>query len=245
MTPLQSTSSASAQPAEPTLILHYHPVSTTSRPIMMFAAEHALSIDMRVVDLFAGEQFSPAFTAINPNQAVPVLEHGAFRLTESSAILKYLADHVGSTTYPAETQARARVNEAMDWLNTGLSRELLYGLAYPQVFPHYRRSTAEEQQAVVSWAQPRVQRLLGILDADMIGPGGRFLVGEHITLADYLGLGIITVGEAVGVNDAPWPNLRRWLRTMKARPAYVSTHAAFNATMMKPREAVAAEAQLA
>ncbi|MDZ7865955.1 glutathione S-transferase family protein [Acidovorax sp.] len=241
MPPLQSTAPTAAEPAEPSLRLYHHPVSTTSRPIMMFAADHSLAIEMRVVDLFAGEQFSPAFTTINPNQAVPVLEHGEFRLTESSTILKYLADHVGSATYPAETQSRARVNEAMDWLNTGLSRELLYGLAYPQLFPPYRRRTAEAQQEVLSWAQPRVERLLSILDADMIGPNGRFLVGEHITLADYLGLGILTVGEAVGLDYAPWPNLQRWLRTMKARSAYVSTHAMFHAVLAQPGEATATD----
>lgn len=115
------------------LRLYHHPVSTTSRPIVMFAAEHGVPLDLRVIDLFAGEQFGSAYSAINPNQAVPVLEHGRFRLTESSAILKYLAEHIGSPAYPAETQQRAQVNEAMDWFNTGLSRELLYGVAYPQV----------------------------------------------------------------------------------------------------------------
>ena len=54
------------------------------------------------------------FSAINPNQAVPVLQDGEFRLTESSAILKYLADRVGSPSYPRKLQMRARVNEAMD-----------------------------------------------------------------------------------------------------------------------------------
>jgi glutathione S-transferase len=239
------TQHVSGQVAQPTLRLHHHPISTTSRPIMMFAAEHTLAIELRVVDLFAGEQFGPAFTAINPNQAVPVLEHGDFRLTESSAILKYLADLAGSATYPAASQPRARVNEAMDWLNTGLSRELLYGLAYPQVFPQFRRPTAQAQHAVLSWAEPRVERLLSILDAHMIGPRGHFLVGEHITLADYLGLGILTAGEAAGVDYGPWPNLQRWLHAMKARPAYASTHAVFHRAMTKPREVAAATAAVA
>jgi len=44
----------------------------------------------------AGEQYQPAFTTINPNSAVPVLEDGTFRLTECSAILKYLADLIDS-----------------------------------------------------------------------------------------------------------------------------------------------------
>ena len=79
---------------------------------------------MQVVDLFTGEHTQPPFEAINPNHLVPVLEDGDFRLTESSAILKYLADKTGSPLYPKDLQQRARVNERMDWVNTQLCREL-------------------------------------------------------------------------------------------------------------------------
>lgn len=225
MTPMPNTVPDAA------LRLYYHPISTTSRPIMMFAAEHELALDYQVIDLLAGEQFDPSYRIINPNQAVPVLEHGAFRLTESSAILKYLADHVGSPCYPKGARERARVNEVMDWFNTGLSRELAYGVAYPQVLPHYRRDSAEAQAATLAWSQPRASRLLSILDEWMLGPNKRFVLGEQITLADYLGLGIITLGEAVGMDYASWPNLRRWLHTMKGRPAYAATHVAFHNAM--------------
>ncbi|HWG35604.1 MAG TPA: glutathione S-transferase N-terminal domain-containing protein, partial [Gemmatimonadaceae bacterium] len=70
--------------------LYYHPVSTTSRPIVLFAAESDIDLDYQIVDLFTGEQYQPEYAAINPSRQVPVLEDGDFRLTESSAILKYL-----------------------------------------------------------------------------------------------------------------------------------------------------------
>lgn len=212
---------------QPSLRLFCHPVSTSSRPVMMFAQESGLQIEYQVIDLFANEQRGHEFTAINPNQAVPVLEHDGFRLTESSAILKYLADLVSSGAYPSDLKRRAQVNAAMDWFNTGLSRELAYGFAYPQLFPGHARANAQEQSAQRAWAMPRMQRLLSILDASMIGPDRRFILGDHISLADYLGLGILTVGEAAGLNLKPWPNLLRWLDTMKARPAYAQTHTVF------------------
>ena len=68
--------------------LYYHPVSTTSRPVVLFATESNITIDYQVVDLFTGEQYKPDYIAINPSHQVPVLEDGDFRLTESSAILK-------------------------------------------------------------------------------------------------------------------------------------------------------------
>ena len=71
--------------------LYTYPASPICRPIAMLIADHGMEVEQQVVDLMAGEQNTPAFTAINPNNAVPVLEDGAFRLTECSALLKYLA----------------------------------------------------------------------------------------------------------------------------------------------------------
>src|SRR5687768_11376631 len=72
--------------------LYYHPVSTTSRPIMLFAAESGIALDFELVDLFKGEHLGEAYCRINPNGQVPVLEDGDFRLTEGATILRYLAD---------------------------------------------------------------------------------------------------------------------------------------------------------
>ena len=102
--------------------LYYHPVSTTSRPVVLFAKESGIELEYQLVDLFTGAHYQPEYVAINPSRQVPVLEDGDFRLTESSAILKYLADRQGSAAYPTDLRKRARVNERMDWLNTGFYR---------------------------------------------------------------------------------------------------------------------------
>ena len=76
--------------------LYYHPISTTSRPVMLFAAESRIPLEMKVVDLFTGEHVKPPYSALNPNKLIPTLEDGDFVLTENSAILKYLADKIDS-----------------------------------------------------------------------------------------------------------------------------------------------------
>jgi glutathione S-transferase len=82
--------------------LYYHPASTTSRPIMLFAAESGLDLEFQIIDILTGEHLQPAYVAINPNHQVPLLQDGDFRLTESSAILKYLAEKTGSRAYPTD-----------------------------------------------------------------------------------------------------------------------------------------------
>jgi glutathione S-transferase len=207
--------------------LYFHPVSTTSRPIMAYAADNGIALDYQVVDLMTGEHAQPAYTALNPSQQVPMLDDEGFRLTECSAILKYLADKVGSPAYPRELQQRARVNELMDWFNTGLSRELGYGLVYPQTLPNYRRPDPLVQAGHLAWGQEKARRWLGILDQQILGPERRFLAGPDITIADYLGAGILTLGEVIRLDYAGYPNVQRWLAGIKARPAWRQTNEVF------------------
>jgi glutathione S-transferase-like protein len=124
--------------------LYMHPVSMTSRPVRLFIAENKIPVDEVTVDLFTGEHYGPAYTAVNPNNLVPMIEDGDLRLTESSAILKYLADKIGSPAYPKDLKQRAKVNEMMDWLNTNFYRDWAYNLAYPQLFPNQKRRSDEE-----------------------------------------------------------------------------------------------------
>ena len=207
--------------------IYYHPVSTTCRPLMLFAAESGLDIDFKVVDLFTGEHRQPAYAAINPNCVVPVLEDGDFRLTESSAILKYLADKTGSPAYPSDPRKRARVNEMMDWFNTGLYRDLGYGFIYPQVFPHHRRSTDELQTGTLAWGKEKAQGWLKILDENLIGSRSTYLCGSEITIADYFGASILTLGELIRCSYSDYPNVRRWLGNMKALPSWPRVNQAF------------------
>jgi glutathione S-transferase len=168
----------------------------------------------------------PGFRGINASQQVPVLEDGDFRLTESSAILKYLAEKTGSASYPKDLRGRARVNERMDWFNTGFYRELGYGVIYPQIFQHYKRADPAVQQAHLVWGREKARRWLTILDQDIIGPNA-YVCGEQLTIADYLGIGMVSLGEVTRFDYAEWPNLSRWIETMKARPSWQRVHQTF------------------
>jgi len=201
---------------------------------MLFAADSGLDIDFKVVDLFTGEHLQEAYAAINPNRQVPVLEDGDFRLTESSAILKYLADKAGSPAYPSDLRKRARVNEMMDWLNTGLYRDLGYGLIYPQVLPNYRRPDDKVQAGTLAWGRDKGRSWLKILDENLIGPRNAYLCGDQITLADYLGAPMLTLGEVIRIEYSAYRNINRWLGNMKARPSWAKMNEAFYAHFVTP-----------
>jgi glutathione S-transferase len=214
--------------------LYFHPVSTTCRPIMLLAAESGISLEYQLVDLFSGEQNQPAYLALNPSHQVPLLEDGEFRLSESSAILKYLAEKVGSPTYPTDLQQRARVNEVMDWLNTGLYRDLAYGVIYPQVLPTHKRADERVHAGVIEWGREKAKHWLAIMDGRIIGPQGSWLAGDHISIADYLGAAYLTLGEVIRLDYSDYPNIRRWLGNVKARPSWTPVNEGFYAHFVAP-----------
>jgi len=207
--------------------LYMHPVSTTSRPVMQFIMDNKIDVEMQVVDILKGEHYGEAFTKVNPNHLIPVLEDGDFRLTESAAILRYLAEKIGSPAYPKDLRERARVNEVLDWFNSNFYRDWGYGLVYPQVFPHLKRENAAVQAAVVAWGQEKSKAWLQLLNDHWIG-SKPYLCGQQITIADYFGTALTTAGELIHCEFKAYPNIQRWLGNMKKLPSYAKVYDVFN-----------------
>jgi len=180
-----------------------------------------------MVDILTGAHYQQPYASINPNRMVPMLEDGDLRLTESSAILKYLADKYDLPSYPKDLKKRAKVNEMMDWLNTNFYREYGYGLAYPQIFPNHKRRSDEAHAATVEWGQKNAKVWLQLLNDYWIGPNKQYLCGNEITIADYLGAGLVTVGEVIRCDFSKYPNVQRWLNNMKKRPSWDKVNEVF------------------
>ena len=215
--------------------LHFHPVSTASRPVILFCAESKIEYEPVIVDLMKGAHFVEPFVTLNPSKQVPVLEDGDFVLTESSAILKYLAEKVGSPAYPKDPKARARVNERMDWFNTQHYREWGYHLIYPQTFPHHVRKSEEAQRATVEWGREKSEEWLKVLNDNVIG-SHKYLCGDTITIADYFGAEILATGDLIGVTYKRFPNVDRWMSTMRALPGWKKTNEASDGFAASLRE---------
>ena len=216
--------------------LYMHPVSMTSRPVRLFIAENKIPVDEVTVDLFTGEHMKPPYTDMNPNALVPMIEDGDLKLTESSAILKYLADKIGSPTYPKDLKQRAKVNVMMDWLNTNFYRDWAYNLCYPQLFPNQKRRSDEAQAATIELGQQNSKRWLKVLNDYFIGPKNQYLCGNQITIADYFGAALVTLGEAVRVDFAAYPNVQRWLNNMKKLPNWGPVNEVFHGLVAQVKE---------
>jgi glutathione S-transferase len=208
--------------------LYMHPVSTATRPVRLFIAENDIKCDEELVDILQGVHYQEPYASLNRNRMVPMLEDDGFRPTESSASLKYLADKYDLPSYPKDLKKRAKVNEVMDWLNTQFYRDFGYGLVYPQLFPHHKRRSEEAHAGTIAWGQQGAKNWLQVLNDHWIGPKKQYLCGDEITIADYFGAAIVTIGELVGSDFSAYPNIKRWLHNMKKLKSWEKVNEVFN-----------------
>jgi glutathione S-transferase len=151
--------------------------------------------------------------ARNPNAMVPVIEDGNFVLWESNAICRYLAgSQARSTLLPADRQARARVEQWMDWQATELNSAWRYaflGLA--------RRSAAHADAKAIAESVDNWNLHMRLLD-EHFEQGGQFVTGEFFTLADVV-LGLST---------------QRWLLTPMDKPNLDALHGYYQRLSVRP-----------
>lgn len=93
-------------------ILYHHPVSVPSRAALLTVRNIGLNVEVKVVDIYKGEQNAPEYLSINPLHQVPVYADSNIVVTESRAIICYLAS-VANKFYPTDLKKRALVDSRL------------------------------------------------------------------------------------------------------------------------------------
>lgn len=99
------------------LTLYFTPGSPPARAVLMLIRYLKLDVEVKTLDFAKREQFSDEFLKLNPAHEVPTLIDDDFVLTESRAILAYLANvyKPSSELYPEDAKARARVDQRLSY----------------------------------------------------------------------------------------------------------------------------------
>ncbi len=202
-------------------------VATTSRAVLAFCKLENLEVEFISIDLMEGEHHRPPFTEINPNRLLPVLDDDGFVLTESSAILRYLACKTGSALYPETLQERARVDEMMAWFEANFYKDFGFNFVYPQLFPHHSRGSSDADHATVQFGLAKAQTWLATLDRHFLQDGRRHLVGDRYTIADLHGASILSLGDLIGCCLTNYPNVAAWYETLGEQPWWREVNAPF------------------
>lgn len=219
------------------LILHGMSSPNVTKVVLMLE-ECGLDYELRHVAVFAQQQFTPEFLALNPLGKVPVLEDPrlGIPLAESGAILLYLGEREGKFL-PTQQPARA---EVMQWVMLQMAN---IGPMFGQL-NHFRLvlQPGSEPYAEARYAAA-AERLYRLLDDRLATrewiAGGQYSIAEMAIWpwANYL--------EGHGFDPALYPNLCRWRQAVGARPAVQSAmaraHRDFTEEAERTRKAASAE----
>jgi glutathione S-transferase len=163
------------------------------------------------INLAVGEHCRPEFLKINPAGRVPVLVDDDFVLTESVAIVLYLAEkYLHKGLVPTDLKQRAQVNRWLLFTATELEQPLWRIARHTALYPEHLRLPAE-----VSLARQDFTDMAAVMEEHM--QGRKFVVGDTLTVADLVGAYTLDWANEVQLLDN-FPQLLGYMERMYARP---------------------------
>jgi glutathione S-transferase len=172
-----------------------------------------LEVDFEAVtvNLRAGDHRKPEFLRINPAGKLPVLVDGDLVLTESVAIVLYLADkYPDRELIPGRAEDRAEVNQWLLFTATELEQPLWRMARHSFLYPEPKRLPAD-----IALARDDFTPMAGVIDDHM--KSREFVVGDKATVGDFVLAYTLDWANEVDLLDG-FPRLRGYMERMYARP---------------------------
>jgi GST-like protein len=184
------------------------------RKISVALEEMGLAYDVHVVDIGKGEQFSPAFLKISPNNKIPAIVDpqgptGApVSVFESGAILIYLGEKTGKF-WPREPLAHIAT---LEWLMFQMGG---FGPMPGQVHHFIAMEDESERRYGLERFMAETRRLYGVMDRRLAD--NEYFAGE-LSVADFAILGWAWRHPRHKVDLADFPHVQRWYQALMTRP---------------------------
>jgi len=194
--------------------LHRHALSGHSHRVELFLSLIGRPFETVDVDLLNGAHKKPPFLSLNPFGQVPVIEDGTVTLSDSNAILVYLAQKYADQSWlPRDPELAAAVQR---WLSVAAG-EINAGPGAARLVTVFGAGLDHARAKSIATS------LFDVLEAHL--DRRSFLVGDGPTIADVAGYSYIAHAPEGGVSLAPYPNIRAWLNRVEGLPGFVPMQA--------------------
>eukprot|EP00756_Hemistasia_phaeocysticola_P006523 Hpha_TRINITY_DN13875_c0_g1::TRINITY_DN13875_c0_g1_i1::g.70114::m.70114/K00799/GST, gst; glutathione S-transferase len=163
--------------------LHMARVSMNCLGVLGLLRKAGIAHTIVDVDLMKGEHKKVAFASMNPNMKIPTLKDSPFSVFETNAILRYLCNKYvqARTFYPADLEARARCDMALDWRQTEWY-PAIRDVTYPAL--KFAKGDADRESAASEALTNESSGLFKIL-TDHFLQGRNFICGAELSIADF------------------------------------------------------------
>ena len=200
--------------------LYINKLSPNVRRARLTAAVLGLKVEEIGLDFTKGEHKKPEYLALNPNGAVPTLADGEFVLTESRAIMQYLAaKKPDAKLFPSEERVRANITHWQFWDSSHFSAHIgtfTFQRVIKPMFGMGEPDAAKLEEALVNF-----RRYAAVLHKHL--EGKQFVVGDSLTLADLTLASSLMYAKQADVPVAEFPNIQAWFARMSEMDAWKKT----------------------
>jgi glutathione S-transferase len=191
--------------------LYYHPLSGHCHRVRLFLSLLGLSPELVLVDLKARQQKSPDMLKMNRFGQVPVLVDGDHTLSDSNAILVYLAKTHGAADWlPESPEGAAAVQR---WLSVAAG-QLARGPASARLVTVFGAQLDAQELIRQSHA------LLSVIEEEL-ATRGDWLAAVYPTIADLSLYSYISSAPEGNVDLSGYPRVLAWLRRVEALPGFL------------------------
>lgn len=190
--------------------LYRHPLSGHSHRVELLLSLLELPTELVFVDLAKGDHKKAAYLAINAFGQVPVIDDNGTLISDSNAILVYLAKTYGSGSWQLQDPiTEARVQR---WLSVAAG-QVAYGPAAARLITVFGAALNAEE--VIA----RAHTLLKVMETEL--SDSPFLIGAEPSIADVANYSYIAHAPEGNVSLEQYPNVRAWLQRVEALPGFV------------------------
>jgi glutathione S-transferase len=191
--------------------LYHHPLSGHSHRARLFLSLLGVPHELVLVDLAKGAHKAPDFLKINPFGQVPVLDDNGTIVTDSVAILVYLAKKLNRSDWlPEEPLAAAKVQK---WLSVAAG-EIAYGPAAARLITVFGANFRPEEVLT------RAHNILKQIDATLATQD--FIAASRPTIADVALYSYIASAPEGNVDLSGYAHVRAWLKRIEDLPGFVA-----------------------
>ncbi|OUR62158.1 glutathione S-transferase [Colwellia sp. 39_35_sub15_T18] len=191
-----------------TIIIHSFPLSGHAHRVELFASLAGIKHEVNNINLAEGEHKQAPFLVLNPVGQVPTIEDGNVVISDSNAILVYLARKYAPDYLPQDLQEEAEVQKFL----TLAAGELAFGPAAARIINVFN-STND-----IEFAKATAQSVLTKLENHLINR--EFLVGNKLSIADIAIYSYTAHAPEGGISLAPYPNVQRLLASIESLPRF-------------------------
>lgn len=201
----------------PRMKLYLNKLSPNVRRVLLTAAQLGIDLEEIPVDFAKAQHKSPEYTKMNPNGAVPTLVDGDFVLTESRAIMQYLAaKKPESGLFPRDVAAAADVTRWQFWDASHFSPAI--GTIVFEKLIKPMMGIGEPDQGKIAEGLAGFRRWGAVLDKHL--EGRKFVVGNALTVADLTLASTLMYAKQVELPLAEFPRIEAWFGPITASDAW-------------------------